>query len=84
MKVYLSSNTRRIALTFAISSLLLGGCVSNETKLGGGSSMATGSAGAAGNQGESGQLFHCARPIGTAALLEPEDRYYMSYGLTSP
>ncbi len=68
----------------ALSALLLAGCVSNETKLGGGSSMVTGSAGAAGSQGDSGQLFRCARPIGTAALLEPEDRYYLSYGLSSP
>lgn len=84
MKTCLSPSTKWIALSFAASSLLLGGCVSNETKLGGGSSTVTGSAGAAGTQGESSQLFRCARPIGTAALLEPEDRYYMSYGLTSP
>ncbi len=84
MNKYLSHSTKWIALSFAASSLLLGGCVSNETKLGGGSSTVTGSAGAAGAQGESEQLFRCARPIGTAALLEPEDRYYMSYGLSSP
>lgn len=84
MKTCVSAFKLRIALPLALTSLLLGGCVSNETKLGGGSSMATGSAGAAGNQGESTQLFRCARPIGTAALLEPENRYYMSYGLTSP
>ncbi len=84
MKTCPSASTKWIALSFAASSLLLGGCVSNETKLGGGSSTVTGSAGAAGAQGESEQLFRCARPIGTAALLEPEDRYYMSYGLSSP
>lgn len=84
MKPPISPVATRITLTFALSTMLLAGCVSNETKLGGGSGMVTGSAGAAGSQGESDQLFHCARPIGTAALLEPEDRYYMSYGLTSP
>ncbi len=84
MKIRSFRSAPGIVLSVAVSAMLLGGCVSNETKLGGGSSMVTGSAGAAGNQGESGQLFHCARPIGTAALLEPEDRYYLSYGLTSP
>ena len=84
MKARSFQSAKGIVLSVAVSAMLLGGCVSNETKLGGGSSMVTGSAGAAGSQGDSGQLFRCARPIGTAALLEPEDRYYMSYGLTSP
>ncbi len=84
MKSCLFRSVPGIVLSVAMGTLVLGGCVSNETRLGGGSSMVTGSAGAAGSQGDSGQLFRCARPIGTAALLEPEDRYYMSYGLTSP
>lgn len=67
-----------------VCSVLLSGCVSTETKMGGGSTMVTGSGGAAGAQGASSQLTKCARPIGTAALLEPEYANYASYGLESP
>ncbi|WJW76120.1 SH3 domain-containing protein [Thiohalobacter sp. IOR34] len=58
--------------------------MNTQTKLGGGGSEVTGSGGNAGAQGQSTQLVHCARPIGTAALLEPEDRGYAQYGLSSP
>lgn len=84
MKIANSSSVKYLVTALALSGLVLSGCVSNETRLGGGSSMVTGSAGAAGTKGEAGELFRCARPIGTAALLEPESRYYMAYGLTSP
>lgn len=66
------------------ASIVLSGCVANETKLGGGSTAVTGSAGAAGTNKESQQLIKCARPIGTAALLEPANTGYAQYGLTSP
>jgi len=71
-----------LASVFAGS--LLVGCLSNETKLGGGSTEVTGSGGAAGVEGESKQLIKCARPIGTASLLEPENIGYTQYGLSSP
>lgn len=74
----------RAVLVSAMGALLLSGCVANQTKLGGGSTMVTGSGGAAGTQGEAQQLIRCARPIGTAALLEPDNTYYTQYGLTSP
>ncbi len=62
----------------------LGGCLSDETRLGEGSTMVTGSAGAAGSKQQAKQLLHCRRPIGTAALVEPEHPTYTQYGLTSP
>ncbi|WP_297529390.1 SH3 domain-containing protein [Thiohalobacter sp.] len=64
--------------------LALSGCVANQTRLGEGSTMVTGSGGNAGADGEARQLIKCARPIGTAALLEPENANYAQYGLTSP
>jgi len=54
-----------------LTALLLSGCVSNQPKLGGGDSLVTGSHGADGTQDASDQLLTCARPIGTAALVEP-------------
>jgi len=78
-------NEGRLFGLAALAVALFGtGCVSNETQLGGGSTMVTGSGGAAGTQGSSSQLMRCARPIGTAALLEPEYATYANYGLTSP
>jgi curli biogenesis system outer membrane secretion channel CsgG len=79
-------NKRKIGIVGAVAcvALLASGCVSNETKLGGGSTEVTGSGGAAGTQGESSQLFKCARPIGTAALLEPEYNTWTQLGLSSP
>jgi len=68
----------------AFLAVALGGCLSDETKLGEGGSMVSGSAGAAGGQQESKRLLHCRRPIGTAALVEPENTSYTQYGLTSP
>ena len=67
-----------------LATLAVGGCAS-QTQLGGGSSMATGSSGVAGTQSASSQLARCDRPLGTAALVEPEF-YTLSvlsgYGLT--
>ena len=68
------------ALGFAamlLTVITLSGCVSNQPKLGGGGSLATGSGGAAGARGESNQLVKCRRPIGTAALINPN----MGYGM---
>lgn len=76
---------RIVTLTSAIMiSMAMAGCVSNETKLGGGATKVTGSGGNAGNQGSAPELVKCARPIGTAALVEPDRPTYSQYGLTSP
>jgi hypothetical protein len=64
--------------------LAAGGCASTQTQLGGGSSMVTGSAGAAGTQGAAPQLTRCAAPIGTAALVEQDWPALTAAGLTSP
>ena len=78
------TSAARIVAAVVFSGIALAGCESNQTKLGGGSTMGTGSGGAAGTQGASTQLIRCARPIGTAALLEPNYASYAGYGLTSP
>ncbi len=76
--------------TFACSvlvmtALLVAGCADmQQTKLGGGSTMVTGSSGAAGAQGAAPQLTHCAAPIGTAALIEQDNPMLAQAGLTSP
>lgn len=62
------------ALRFLIASLvsvLLGACAS-QMELGKGGSMVTGTAGAAGTQGATQALPRCNKPLGTAALVEPE------------
>lgn len=56
----------------------------NKTKKGEGGTEISGSGGAAGAQGQAGDLIRCAKPIGTAALLEPDHPVYTRYGLTSP
>ena len=56
-------------LGVALALVVLTGCQSNQPKLGGGSSMVTGSAGAVGTKGEASQLVKCDRPIGVAALI---------------
>lgn len=55
-----------------------------KTKKGEGSTEVTGSAGQGGAQGQAGDLMRCAKPIGTAALLEADHPGYAQYGLTSP
>lgn len=84
MKLKLIARRTNLCLATAFVGILLSGCMSNETKLGGGSTAVTGSGGAAGTQDESQQLIKCARPIGTAALLEPSNTGYAQFGLTSP
>ena len=72
-----------IGPTAAISiAIFLAGC--NQTTMGSGSTVSTGSAGAAGNQGASSQLQRCASPIGTAALVESDNRNYLEYDLPNP
>ncbi len=80
------SKYRRLSfkITAICASLLMAGCTANETRLGGGSTEVTGSAGRAGNQDTSSQLIKCAQPIGTAALLEPQHTGYTQFGLSSP
>lgn len=67
-----------------IAALSITGCASTQTQLGGGGSMVTGSAGAAGSQGAAPQLTRCATPIGTAALIEQDNPMLAQAGLTSP
>lgn len=69
----------------AVTAALIGGCAGmQQTQLGGGGSMVTGSAGAAGTQGAAPQLTRCATPIGTAALIEQDNPMLAQAGLTSP
>jgi hypothetical protein len=66
--------------------VVVAGCAS-ETELGTGGSMVTGSGGAAGTQGAASELVRCDRPLGTAALVEPEHNTIVllnSVGLQSP
>lgn len=67
-----------------LAALSVAGCASTQTQLGGGSTMVTGSAGAAGTQGAAPQLTRCATPIGTAALIEQDNPMLAQAGLTSP
>jgi hypothetical protein len=74
-------------LPLTLTSLLAVGACQSQMELGKGSSMATGSAGAAGSQGESSQLTHCDHVLGTAALVEPPAEVSStlgSVGLQSP
>jgi hypothetical protein len=70
------------------AALALALCACQGTpQLGKGGSMVSGSSGEAGTQGASHQLQRCARPLGTAALVEaaPEDLTALqSIGLASP
>ena len=69
----------------AVTAALISGCAGmQQTQLGGGGSMVTGSAGAAGTQGAAPQLTRCATPIGTAALIEQDNPMLAQAGLTSP
>ena len=79
----MSNNRLVFGLAGAIA-LAMTGCAADQTRLGGGSTMVTGSAGAAGSQGAAPQLTHCAAPIGTAALIEQDNPMLAQAGLTSP
>ena len=79
----LSKKTLIVSLC-GVATLALAGCASTQTQLGGGGSMVSGSAGAAGTQGAAPQLTHCAAPIGTAALVEQDNPMLAQAGLTSP
>jgi phage tail protein X len=77
---------RNIACLSAAGALLLSGCAS-QTQLGAGGSAVSGSGGSAGAQGASGQMVHCTRSLGTAALVEPNSQDAASLtqlGLQSP
>ncbi len=76
--------TRMTGWIVPLLAAALVGCTANETRTGEGGTMVSGSGGAAGSQGESARLVRCQRPIGTAALLEPESASYAQYGLKSP
>src|SRR6056297_2224335 len=80
----MKSRFRIAAAGMSFLAITLAGCQTNDVRLGGGPTAVTGSAGAAGNQGQSEQLIRCARPIGYAALLEPDNPHWSRYGLSSP
>lgn len=61
---------RSVATVVGVSFLLT--ACAGTPQLGEGGSMATGSSGEAGTQRASQQLVRCDRPLGTAALVEPE------------
>ncbi|RIL05677.1 MAG: peptidoglycan-binding protein [Proteobacteria bacterium] len=70
----------------ALLAALLTAC-QGTPQMGQGGSMVSGSGGSAGAQGASIQLQRCARPIGTAALVEPPGETstsLQSLGLASP
>ncbi|MFC7334639.1 SH3 domain-containing protein [Rhodocista pekingensis] len=73
-------------VALALAGSMLSACVSTGTTMGGGSSVATGSAGAAGTQNANAQLERCDRPLGTIALVEnqPKSPILVMMGLTSP
>lgn len=69
-----------------LSCMLLAAC---STKLGEGGSMLQGSAGPAGSDDQDSgksaqQLVKCGEPVGTAALVESDDRNWTRYKLPSP
>lgn len=66
--------------------VVLGAC---STQMGEGGSMLQGSAGPAGSEGDSRKgnaqkLVQCAQPVGTAALVESDNRNWTRYDLPSP
>jgi curli biogenesis system outer membrane secretion channel CsgG len=72
-------------IALASLTLVLSGC--SQTELGKGGSAVSGTAGAAGASGEASTLPHCARPLGTAALVEADPNALTllnSVGLQSP
>lgn len=71
----------------SLAGLLVAAGCAGTPELGKGSSVATGSAGEAGNREASQQLVRCDKPLGTAALVEPETNSIIllqSVGLQSP
>lgn len=76
----------RKLLTSAALALVLASC-QGTPQLGQGQGTVTGSAGEGGSQNASLQLETCPKPIGTAALVEPEQQavlYLNQLGLQSP
>ena len=61
-------------IMMACMPFVMSGCVDTMTKLGGGTSSVTGSAGSGENsaQGEAQTLTKCSKPLGVAALVEPQ------------
>lgn len=66
---------------------LLAGCAEMPVKLGGGSSVATGSAAGASAEGANDALQRCDRPLGTLGIIERRDDWYhwmnRKYGVES-
>ena len=73
----------RVTFSF-LAIVTLSGCLSS-TELGGGSSLASGSAGVAGDaQGAPSDLPRCSAPLGTVALVEDQYASYRRYNVESP
>jgi hypothetical protein len=78
---------RKIVIAASMAGLLVVAGCAGTPELGKGASVATGSAGQAGTHEASQQLIRCDKPLGTAALVEPESNSVMllqSVGLQSP
>lgn len=63
-----------LGIMIACMPFVMSGCVNTMTKLGGGTSSVTGSAGSTNNsaKGETQTLIKCDKPLGVAALVEPQ------------
>lgn len=71
-------------LAIAVGSAVLCACVANGVRPADTTAVVTGTAAPASGQAEVQPLVRCARPFGSAALLEPDTGYYAQTGLTSP
>ena len=78
---YLKSRNS-LGVSVLVAGMVLAGC--QTTKLGGGGSEVSGSAGDEGAKGESIQLTKCDQPLGTAALVEQQIPGLAQVGLESP
>jgi LysM repeat protein len=79
--------SKQFAIVTAIAGGLLVAACQGQPQLGQGGSVVSGSGGSAGAQGASEQMVHCAGPIGTAALVEPDAQVsgrLSALGLQSP
>lgn len=74
----------KTGLALGVSAMILSACLSS-TQVGGGSNLATGSAGVAGDaQGAGPDLPKCEAPLGTVALVEDQTRSFIRFGVEDP
>lgn len=85
MKHFKITNYCRAAMLATVATVALGACQTTQAQTGAGGGTITGSAGAAGAQGQTVNLPRCNRPLGTIALAESEiPQYAQAAGLGSP